>query len=169
MTLLSALFDGREEPVYMVSSYDKTITYVNEGGARLVGQRPGKMVGAEVEDFMPQVHEYGLEDSPLLLCLRSRSHATEHTQHAPGVWWVASMVPCADPVDPEIFATEHRVDTLERALAEHSVLVVRAAAAMEYGRILRLLNAATAATTEAMRRMDYIGDLIAERLPRPLS
>ncbi len=170
MSLLSEIFDGRERPVGMLSSYDGTVTYVNQAAAQLMETRASELVGSSVTDIAPRLKKYDLDDSPIIRCLRSPTHETQHSPgREPGTWWVASPMPCADPVAPEIFGSGHWAETLERALKEHEVLVLRASIAMEHGRVHRLLVAASAASAEAMRRLDFIGGMIAQASTRPIN
>lgn len=167
MNLLREMFDKSRRPVAMVSSYDNSITYCNEAAASLMGRPVSALIGVSAEGVLNQSPV--LAGSPLRQCLASADHGREHGRGEDGSWWVASAVPCADPISPEIFGTGHWSESLDHALAEHQVLCMRAAVAMEQHRCQRLLTAAVAASGDAQRRLDFMSDLLAETGRMPIN
>ncbi len=165
--LLKEIFDKTKRPVGLVSSYDGTVTYTNPAAARWADLPASQIIGTSAEEVLTRTQV--LSDSPLLRCLRDPEHAPTHGQAPDGSWWLASAVPCADPSAPEIFASGHYTCDLEQAYAEHNVLCLRVAVAMEHSRCQRLLGAAAAAAGEAQRRLDFIGDLLADAGRRPIN
>jgi hypothetical protein len=162
VNLLREIFDKVDRPVALVSSYDNTITYLNGAAAKIAGLPVSELIGSSVTETlerlqvaMPEVAEL-IATTPLLRCLD-------------GSWWVASAVPCADPLAPEVFASGYAADSAELALAQHEVLSLRAAIAMEHSRTQRLLNAAVAACHEANRRLEFMGTMLADAGKRPIN
>ena len=157
--LLAALFDRCTEAIMIVSGYDETVTYANMpalAGTDLVHP------GVEGEPFKDVMAKIGIEaeQAPIARCLQA-PHVL-HANRNPGdrVWWVASVVPCADPGAVEVFGSGHTTDSRQDALAEHDVLIRRAAMAIEWARCRRLQDAALAAIVDANRRLDWVGGLM---------
>lgn len=157
--LLAALFDRCTEAVIIVSGYDHTVTYANMpalAGTDLV--HPG-VEGEDFEDLMTQLG-VDVEHHPIARCLVA-PHIL-HTNLSPDEtsWWVASVVPCADPGAVEVFGSGHATKDRDEAIAEHDVLIRRAAMAIEWARCRRLQDAALAAIIDANRRLDWVGSLM---------
>lgn len=164
--LLSALYDRYPKSVLLVSSYDATLTYANPAACR--ERKTDSLTEGQGYDDLLKHWGQVRADTPIGRCLESLDVEANRSPHNDD-WWIASAVPCADPVTPEIFGSAHAADDLEQAKAEHLVLAERTAIALEYARSRRLLEAAAGAVADANRRLDWVGFLLVRTGSRPIN
>lgn len=159
---LSGLFDARDAAVFVVSGYDETILYANDGLGRLGHQLnatpylPVNFLGRNMRD-VASVLGVPYPDSTVAQVLTAgQFHCTELQ---PAVWLCGSILPLSDISSTAIFSVHHSQDC-HNAQQQHVALLGQATIALEVSECERLIQVGMEALHRARQRIHSLRDAL---------